>query len=142
MTTISTQEARTHLARYLAEVEQGREYVIARGKKAVAKLVPMKPVKQKSGVIKPVAAGKPAAVKSAKLTPRPKVGYIEGPPFVFPDSAFGLNVATPSGAKLMPIEPSKRKPRPKVGETMDAPFDIPASAFAPMTETELKEWGL
>ena len=101
MTTISTQEARTHLARYLAEVEQGREYVIARGKKAVAKLVPMKPVKQKSGVIKPVAAGKPAAVKSAKLTLRPKVG-----------------------------------------ETMDAPFDIPASAFAPMTENELKEWGL
>ena len=96
MTTISTQEARTHLARYLAEVEQGREYVIARGKKAVAKLVPMKPVKQKSGVIKPTDAMKPA----------------------------------------------KATARPKVGETMDAPFDIPASAFAPMTDAELKEWGL
>lgn len=80
MTTITTHEAKTHLSRYLAEVELGKEYVIARGKKAVAKLVP---------------------VKSAKL-----------------------------------------KKRPKVGETLDGVFPIPDSAFAPMTEAELKEWGL
>ena len=80
MTTITTHQAKTHLSRYLAEVEHGKEFVIARGKKAVAKLVPMKSAKQKS---------------------RPKVGDIEGKPFVFPDSA-----------------------------------------FAPMTEAELKEWGL
>jgi len=67
MTTITTHEAKTHLSRYLAEVELGKEYIIARGKKAVAKLVPVKPVRQKS---------------------RPKVGDIEGKPFVFPDSAF------------------------------------------------------
>ena len=80
MTTITTHEAKTHLSRYLAEVELGKEYIIARGKKAVAKLVPVK-------------AAKP-------------------------------------------------KPRPKVGDTMDAPFPIPDSAFAPLTEAELKEWGL
>lgn len=80
MTTITTHEAKTHLSRYLAEVEQGKEYIIARGKHAVAMLVPV-----------------PA--KSAT-------------------------------------------PRPKVGETLDPPFDIPDSAFAPLTEEELKEWGL
>jgi len=80
METITTHEAKTHLSRYLAEVEQGKEYVIARGKTAVAMLVPMKPVKPK---------------------PRPKVGDIIGPVFEFPDAA-----------------------------------------FAPMTEEELKEWGL
>ena len=32
--------------------------------------------------------------------------------------------------------------RPKVGETMDAPCHIPDSAFAPLTEEELKAWGL
>ena len=33
-------------------------------------------------------------------------------------------------------------PRPKVGETMDSPRHIPDSAFAPLTEEELKAWGL
>jgi antitoxin (DNA-binding transcriptional repressor) of toxin-antitoxin stability system len=80
MRTITTHEAKTHLSRYLAEVERGNEYVIARGKTAVAMLVP---------------------VKSAPA-----------------------------------------KPRPKVGETLDPPFHIPDSAFAPLTEEELKEWGL
>ena len=80
METITTHEAKTHLSRYLAEVEQGKEYVIARGKTAVAMLVPMKPVKQ--------------------------------------------------------------KPRPTVGETIDPPFVIPDTAFAPLTDEELKEWGL
>ena len=32
--------------------------------------------------------------------------------------------------------------RPKVGETMDPPRHIPDSAFAPLTDEELKAWGL
>ncbi|TDU81890.1 antitoxin (DNA-binding transcriptional repressor) of toxin-antitoxin stability system [Prosthecobacter fusiformis] len=80
MKTITTHEAKTHLSRYLAEVEQGKEYIIARGKTAVAMLVPIQP--------KPI------------------------------------------------------NPRPKVGETLDPPFVFPDSAFAPLTEDELKEWGL
>ncbi|MFZ4763879.1 MAG: type II toxin-antitoxin system Phd/YefM family antitoxin [Roseimicrobium sp.] len=80
MTTITTHEAKTHLSRYLAEVEMGQEFIIARGKMAVAMLVPMK---------KPNEA-----------------------------------------------------PRPKVGETLDPPWEIPDSVFAPLTEEELKEWGL
>ncbi|HBJ84912.1 MAG: type II toxin-antitoxin system Phd/YefM family antitoxin [Prosthecobacter sp.] len=80
MTTITTHEAKTHLSRYLAEVEKGQEFIIARGKSAVAMLVPMKKPKQ--------------------------------------------------------------KPRPKVGECIGAIIEIPASAFAPLTDDELKEWGL
>ncbi len=80
MTTITTHEAKTHLSRYLADVEQGKEFVIARGKTAVAMLVPVRP---------------------ESLKPRPKVGDIEG-----------------------------------------APFEFPASAFAPLSDDELKEWGL
>ena len=67
MTTISTHEARTHLSRYLAEVEQGRKFIIARGNSAVAMLVPVK---------------KPGPKR------RPKVGEIKGPPFEFPAAAF------------------------------------------------------
>ena len=80
MSTITTHEAKTHLSRYLAEVEQGKEFIISRGKTPVAMLVPMKS--------------------------------------------------------------EESKPRPKVGETLDPPFPIPDSAFAPLTEEELKEWGL
>jgi antitoxin (DNA-binding transcriptional repressor) of toxin-antitoxin stability system len=80
MKTITTHEAKTHLSRYLAEVEKGKEFIIARGKSAVAMLVPVKK--------------------------------------------------------------SKPRPRPKVGETLDPPWEIPDSAFAPLTEDELKEWGL
>ncbi len=80
MKTITTHEAKTHLSRYLAEVEKGREFIIARGKAPVAMLVPVKP--------------------------------------------------------------PKKRPRPKVGETLDPPFKIPDSAFAPLTDEELKEWGL
>lgn len=67
METITTHEAKTHLSRYLAEVEKGREFVIARGKTPVAMLVPM---------------------TKARHLPRPKVGDIEGEPFEFPLSAF------------------------------------------------------
>jgi antitoxin (DNA-binding transcriptional repressor) of toxin-antitoxin stability system len=80
MTTITTHEAKTHLSRYLAEVEGGKEFIIARGKSAVAMLVPM---------------GKPAPKK-----------------------------------------------RPKVGECLGPVIEIPESALAPLTEEELREWGL
>jgi prevent-host-death family protein len=65
--TITTHEAKTHLSRYLAAVEQGEQFVIARGKKPIARLVPVSAVER------------PA---------RPKVGEILGPPFEFPASAF------------------------------------------------------
>jgi antitoxin (DNA-binding transcriptional repressor) of toxin-antitoxin stability system len=80
MITITTHEAKTHLSRYLAEVEKGQEFIIARGKTAVAMLVP--------------------------------------------------------------VRKAEPKPRPKVGETLDPPWEIPDSVFAPLTEHELKEWGL
>jgi len=80
MPTITTHEAKTHLSRYLAAVENGEEFLIARGKKPIAKLVP--------------------------------------------------------------IDAPSKPPRPKVGDTLDPPFEIPDSAFAPLTEEELKEWGL
>ena len=67
MPTITTHEAKTHLSRYLAAVENGEEFLIARGKKPVARLVPVEP-----------------AVRGA----RPKVGDILGAPFDFPASAF------------------------------------------------------
>ena len=66
MTTITTHEAKTHLSRYLADVELGKEFIIARGKTAVAMLVPMKKPKQKA---------------------RPKVGETLDPPWEIPDSA-------------------------------------------------------
>ena len=45
-------------------------------------------------------------------------------------------------AKLVPVAHPAKPPRPKVGETIDSPFEIPDSAFAPLTDEELKEWGL
>jgi len=67
MPTITTHEAKTHLSRYLAAVEKGQEFLIARGKKPVARLVPVPP---------------------GSSSPRPKVGEILGEPFEFPASAF------------------------------------------------------
>ena len=67
MQTVTTHEAKTHLSRLLAAVENGEEILIARGKKIVARLLP---------------------AEAPLETPRPKVGDIEGPPFEFPDSAF------------------------------------------------------
>jgi antitoxin (DNA-binding transcriptional repressor) of toxin-antitoxin stability system len=64
---ISTHEAKTHLSRYLAAIEQGEEFVIARGKKPVALLTPI-----------------PKEVPR----PRPKVGETLDPVFHIPDSAF------------------------------------------------------
>jgi len=65
--TISVHEAKTHLSRYLVEVENGLEILIARGKKPVARLVPLKE--------KPVAR-------------RPNAGEMIDKPFQIPDSAF------------------------------------------------------
>lgn len=67
MKTVTTHEAKTHLSRYLAEVEQGGEIIIARGNKPIAKLVKVTLDQKKT---------------------RPKVGKIKGPRFEFPDAAF------------------------------------------------------
>jgi antitoxin (DNA-binding transcriptional repressor) of toxin-antitoxin stability system len=80
MQTITTHEAKTHLSRYLAAIERGEEFIIARGSKPIA--------------------------------------------------------------RLSPLEPVAPRRRPKVGETRDEPMHVPEEAFAPLTEEELKDWGL
>ena len=45
-------------------------------------------------------------------------------------------------AMLTPLPTADKPPRPKVGEILGEPFDFSKDAFAPMTEEELKEWGL
>ena len=65
--TITVHEAKTHLSRYLADVEDGAEILIARGKKPVARLVPL---------------------KEAVPAKRPKVGETIDTPFRIPASAF------------------------------------------------------
>ncbi|NJM38066.1 MAG: hypothetical protein HC845_09545 [Akkermansiaceae bacterium] len=67
MKTITTHEAKTHLSKYLVAIEQGEEFIIARGKKPVAMLTPL------------VKEGKPK---------RPKVGEMCGPKALIPDSVF------------------------------------------------------
>lgn len=66
MTTISTHEAKTHLSRYLAEVEAGAEFIIARGKQPIARLI---------------------SIDRPAQPPRPKVGETLGEPFDIPDAA-------------------------------------------------------
>ncbi len=66
MVTITTHEAKTHLSRYLAEVEKGHKFIIARGKHPVARLEPLdQPSKSR----------------------RPKVGEMLGKPFDIPEEA-------------------------------------------------------
>ena len=67
MTTVTTHEAKTHLSKLLAKVEEGESFVISRGSKEVAVLSPL-PKEEKP--------------------PRPKVGETLDPPFEVPDSAF------------------------------------------------------
>ena len=67
MSVISTHEAKTHLSRYLAEVERGGEFVIARGRHPVARLVP---------------------IGKSRPRPRPKVGRTTGSRFTVPAAAF------------------------------------------------------
>jgi antitoxin (DNA-binding transcriptional repressor) of toxin-antitoxin stability system len=80
MKTISTHDAKTHLSRYLAAVEAGEEFLIARGKRPIARLSPLR---------------------------RPD-----------------------------------RLARPKVGCMVTEPFHVPPEAWAPLSDDELKEWGL
>lgn len=40
---VTIHEAKTHLSRLIAEVEGGREIILARGSKPVAKIVPLNP---------------------------------------------------------------------------------------------------
>lgn len=65
--TITVHDAKTHFSRYLAAVEAGEEFVIARGKHPVARLVPL---------VRPVR------------TARPKVGEMMDEPFEIPIGAF------------------------------------------------------
>lgn len=45
-------------------------------------------------------------------------------------------------ARLLPAQPPALPPRPKVGDIKGPVFHFPDSAFAPLTEEELREWGL
>ncbi len=67
MKTISIHEVKTHLSRYLAAIEEnGEEFIIARGKRPVARLIPLS---QPEG------------------RPRPKVGEMVSEPGDVPDEA-------------------------------------------------------
>ncbi len=66
MDTITTHQAKTHLSRYLAEVEQGHNFIITRGKHPVALLVPLDKLHKSQ---------------------RPTVGEMLGKPFDIPDEA-------------------------------------------------------
>jgi prevent-host-death family protein len=79
--TVTVHQAKTHLSRYLAAVEDGEEIVIARGKREIAALVPLR-----------------------------------------------------KGAA--------RPPRPRVGETLDRPFIVASEALSPMSDSQLREFGL
>jgi antitoxin (DNA-binding transcriptional repressor) of toxin-antitoxin stability system len=68
MLTISTHEAKTHLSRYLAGVESGQEFIIARGKRPIARLAP---------------------IDRSTRPERPKVGETLGERFEIPDAALG-----------------------------------------------------
>jgi prevent-host-death family protein len=50
MTTVTIHEAKTHLSRLLAQVQSGEEVVIARGKTAIARIVPIDPPVKKKRV--------------------------------------------------------------------------------------------
>lgn len=80
MKTISTHDAKTQLSRYLAAVEAGEEFVIARGKRPIA--------------------------------------------------------------RLSPLHRLSRSVRPRVGRVISDPFHVPPEALAPLTDAELKDWGL
>jgi prevent-host-death family protein len=67
--TITVHEAKTHLSRYLVEVENGMEILIARGKKPVARLVPVeeKPPAKRPNVGETIDA--PFKIPRAALAP-------------------------------------------------------------------------
>ena len=49
-------QAKTHFSRLLKEAEAGQEVIVMRGKKPVAKLVPIDPPAEEEGVRLPMAA--------------------------------------------------------------------------------------
>ncbi|MCP5523047.1 MAG: type II toxin-antitoxin system Phd/YefM family antitoxin [Verrucomicrobiales bacterium] len=79
MQNVTVHNAKTHLSRLLAEVEQGREFTICRGNQPVARLSPVR--------AEPVS-------------------------------------------------------RPKVGEITSGGVEYTEDCFAPLTDEELKDWGL
>lgn len=102
--------------KYLAALEHGESFIITHGKKAIAQLIPL--------------AGRPAAEGA-----RPKVGEGLDDQTSTNDDAF----------KAMRMVYEHELPgygRPKVGEIVDRSFVIPKGIFDPMTDEELKEWGL
>lgn len=54
MEQVNIYQAKTHFSKYVEEAEAGKEVIIARGGKQVAKLTPIKPVKRpiRFGVLK------------------------------------------------------------------------------------------
>lgn len=67
MRTITVDEARAELSQVLLEVEAGGEVIIARGKKPIARLIP---------------------IGDTPRPRRPKVGQLRGALFSIPDQAF------------------------------------------------------
>lgn len=76
MKIITAHGAKTQLSRYLAAIKQGEEFIIARGKKPVAKLT---------------------AVSESPVRKRPKVGEILDGQCVIPDSVFAPMTAEELG---------------------------------------------
>lgn len=54
MSVVKIQEAKTHLSRLVAAAERGEEIIIARGDRAVARLVPMHPDRKREVGFLPV----------------------------------------------------------------------------------------
>jgi prevent-host-death family protein len=70
--TIGLFEAKTHLSEWVSRAERGEEVVITRHSKAVAKLVPMTPARQRGGnerqaAIAALLAFKPISVPDVSL---------------------------------------------------------------------------
>ncbi len=59
--TVDEHEAKTHMSRLLARVEDGEEIVITRAGRPVARLVPVKPVSRSERYSKPTSDTAPAA---------------------------------------------------------------------------------
>jgi prevent-host-death family protein len=72
METVTVHEAKTHLSRLLARVERGEEIIIARNRRAIARLVPLRPIRRKPGRLR----GK---IRIGKDFDAPLPREIEGP---------------------------------------------------------------
>jgi prevent-host-death family protein len=58
-TTVKVAEAKTHLSELLGKVERGESFVIARGDKPVARLVPLEDVEERRRLIEEIIADRP-----------------------------------------------------------------------------------